>query len=183
LYCRAQRKYRVTGKLTVTDGIHAGRNGAKTIRLWTRQTHLQNEIRFAVVRLDHRHRGSVGSYLLALLVRKRYHIASLYPRYVPVTSGTPCPPDVRDVLLYCVVDAGEKAWGHYVEFLTANIRNLNTRETDAQAIHRFSVWCEQQKIGLDHLSPFLVAAHIEQLGTQVSAPTARQQLVAPPIAG
>jgi integrase/recombinase XerD len=77
-----------------------------------------------------------------------------------------------------LVDAGEKAWGRYVEFLTANIRNRNTREAYARAIHRFSVWCEQQKIGLHQLSPFLVAAYIEQLGTQVSAPTVKQHLAA-----
>jgi len=77
-----------------------------------------------------------------------------------------------------LVDAGEKAWNRYVEFLTANIRNRNTREAYARAIHRFSVWCEQQKIGLHQLSPFLVAAYIEQLGTQVSAPTVKQHLAA-----
>ena len=76
------------------------------------------------------------------------------------------------------VDAGEQAWRKYVEFLTANIRNRNTRDAYARAIGRFSVWCERKKIALHQVSPFLVAAYVEDLGTQVSVPTVKQHLAA-----
>lgn len=76
------------------------------------------------------------------------------------------------------VDAGEKAWQRYIQFLTANIRNHNTRESYARAITRFSNWCEQQRLALGQVSPFAVASYIEQLGTDVSAPTVKQHLSA-----
>jgi integrase/recombinase XerD len=76
------------------------------------------------------------------------------------------------------VDAGEQAWRRYVEFLTANIRNRNTRDAYARAISRFSAWCERKKITLHQVSPFLVAAYVEELGTQVSVPTVKQHLAA-----
>ncbi|MGC3971634.1 MAG: tyrosine-type recombinase/integrase [Pirellulales bacterium] len=77
-----------------------------------------------------------------------------------------------------ILDAGNDAWRRYVEWLAANIRNRNTREAYARAIRRFSNWCEQHKVGLKALSPFLVAAYIEQLGTEASAPTVKQHLAA-----
>jgi len=77
-----------------------------------------------------------------------------------------------------LLDAGEKAWRRYVEFLTANIRNRNTREAYARAISRFSAWCERKHIRLVDISPFLAAAYVEDLGTRASAPTVKQHLAA-----
>ena len=83
-----------------------------------------------------------------------------------------------DRLPSLLLDAGEKAWRRYVEFLTANIRNRNTREAYARAISRFSAWCERKHVRLEDVSPFLVASYIEDLGSRVSAPTVKQHLAA-----
>jgi site-specific recombinase XerD len=77
-----------------------------------------------------------------------------------------------------ILDEGEKASKRYIEFLTANIRNRNTRLAYAGAINRFSDWCQERGIGLHQLSPFLVAAYIEEIGTRKSIPTVKQELAA-----
>ncbi len=77
-----------------------------------------------------------------------------------------------------ILDEGEKASKRYIEFLTANIRNRNTRLAYAGAITRFSDWCRERGIGLSQLSPFLVAAYIEEIGTRKSIPTVKQELAA-----
>ncbi len=76
------------------------------------------------------------------------------------------------------VDAGEKACRRFIEFFTANIRNRNTREAYARAVLRFANWCERHKLRLEHLSPPLVAAYIEEISATHSAPTVKQHLAA-----
>ena len=76
------------------------------------------------------------------------------------------------------LDAGEQSWRRFVEFFTAYIRCRNTRLAYGRAVRRFATWCEGQKVRLDQLSPFIVAAYIEQLGTEVSVPTTKQHLAA-----
>jgi integrase/recombinase XerD len=75
-------------------------------------------------------------------------------------------------------NAGENATRRFVEFFTANIRNRNTRMAYGQAVRRFCRWCEQHKVELHHLSPPLVAAYIEEVGQELSAPSVKQHLAA-----
>lgn len=75
-------------------------------------------------------------------------------------------------------EGGEQSWRRFVEFFTANIRNRNTRQAYLRAITRFADWCERHKLSLEQLSPPLVAAYIEELGTTHSRPTVKQHLAA-----
>jgi site-specific recombinase XerD len=74
--------------------------------------------------------------------------------------------------------AGEKAERRFLEFFTAHIRNPGTRAVYSRAVARFCRWCEQQGVGLQRVSPFVVAAYIEQLTRQRSAPTVKLHLAA-----
>lgn len=76
------------------------------------------------------------------------------------------------------VDAGEPAIRRYIEFFTANIRNRNTREAYVRAATRFGQWCDERGLQLRELTPFLVAAYIEEYGQLVSKPTVKQHLAA-----
>ena len=88
------------------------------------------------------------------------------------TSRTITPPSL-------IVDSGEVAWRRYVEFFTAHIRNRNTRAAYARAVTQFCTWCEQRGINqLDQVSPFLVAAYIEELTHKRAAPTVKLALAA-----
>lgn len=62
-----------------------------------------------------------------------------------------------------ILDAGPDAVRRFVEFFTANIRNSNTRAAYARAVAQFLEWCDERAIRLRDLSPFLVAAYIEEL--------------------
>lgn len=76
------------------------------------------------------------------------------------------------------VEAGEKASWRLLEFLTANIRNKNTRQAYARAILRFCGWCEKKQLRLTDIKPFFVAAYIEKLAFHYSRPTVKQHLAA-----
>ncbi|HEY6346905.1 MAG TPA: tyrosine-type recombinase/integrase [Bryobacteraceae bacterium] len=76
-----------------------------------------------------------------------------------------------------ITHAGEKAAWRFVEFFTVNIRNRNTRAAYARAAGAFLRWCEGQGIdALGHVQPVHVAAYIEQLQGERSAPTVKQHL-------
>lgn len=77
-----------------------------------------------------------------------------------------------------VADLGERAAWRYIEFFTANIRNPNTRRAYARACGRFFSWCERHGLPLAGIRPFSVAAYIEELQREVSAPSVKQQLAA-----
>ncbi len=77
-----------------------------------------------------------------------------------------------------IAGAGERASRWFVEFFTAHIRNPNTRRAYAWAVSRFLGWCEGKGIRLESLEPVLVAAYIEALQKEVSAPTVKQHLAA-----
>ncbi|MGI4799035.1 MAG: tyrosine-type recombinase/integrase [Janthinobacterium lividum] len=77
-----------------------------------------------------------------------------------------------------VADLGEQAAWRYVEFFTANIRDPNTRRAYVRACGRFFSWCEQHGLPLAGIRPFSVAAYIEELQREVSAPSVKQQLAA-----
>jgi site-specific recombinase XerD len=74
--------------------------------------------------------------------------------------------------------AGERATHRFLEFFTAHIRNPGTRAVYARAVAQFCRWCERQGIDLPQVSPFIVAAYIEQLTQQRSAPTVKTHLAA-----
>ena len=77
-----------------------------------------------------------------------------------------------------IADLGEQASWRYVEFFTANIRNLNTRRAYARACSRFFVWCEDRGLTLAAIRPYDVAAWVEGLQKDHSAPGVKQQLAA-----
>lgn len=77
-----------------------------------------------------------------------------------------------------IADAGDQAAWRYVEFFTANIRNVNTRRAYARACVRFFAWCEDRSLALTAIRPFDVATYIEALQCEHSAPGVKQQLAA-----
>jgi integrase/recombinase XerD len=77
-----------------------------------------------------------------------------------------------------IAQAGPKARVRFVEFLTAHIRNPNTRDAYARDIARFCQWCDAHGITLRKLKPVLVAAYIEELGRELAAPSVKRHLAA-----
>ncbi len=78
-----------------------------------------------------------------------------------------------------VVRGGELAARRFVEFFTATIRNRNTRAAYARSVAAFLDWCEARAIDdLRSIEPVVVAAYIEQLTAERSAPTVKQHLAA-----
>ena len=77
-----------------------------------------------------------------------------------------------------VANRGDAAAWRYVEFFTANIRNPNTRRAYARACGRFLAWCGQRGLTLASIRPFDVAAYLERLQAEASAPSVKQQLAA-----
>jgi site-specific recombinase XerD len=77
-----------------------------------------------------------------------------------------------------IAAAGNQAGWRYVEFFTANIRNLHTRRAYARACRRFFAWCEDRGQSLASIRPFEVATYIEGLQQQHSAPGVKQQFAA-----
>jgi integrase/recombinase XerC len=78
-----------------------------------------------------------------------------------------------------VVTAGDHAQTRFREFFAANIRNRHTRRAYAQAVREFLAWCERAGVtSITDVQPLHVAAYIEQLGRERSAPTVKQRLAA-----
>jgi len=83
-----------------------------------------------------------------------------------------------------IADAGEKAGKRFIEFLTATIRNANTRQAYARAIGDFFAWCERHRLTLTGIEPVHVAAYVEQLPQRpkpkkpLAAPSVKQHLAA-----
>lgn len=74
--------------------------------------------------------------------------------------------------------AGDAAVRRLIEFFTAEIRNPNTRASYARAVGRFADWCEAERLRLGDLTPFHVAAYVEQLGKELAKPSVKQHLAA-----
>lgn len=67
----------------------------------------------------------------------------------------------------------------FLEFFTAQIRNVNTRRSYAKAAIEFLTWCELRDAkSLDVITPIHVAGWIEELTKSHAAPTAKQRLAA-----
>lgn len=77
-----------------------------------------------------------------------------------------------------IAAAGDRATTRYVEFFTAQIRNPNTRAAYARAADRFLAWCGAVGLGLPQIGPVHIAAYVEQIGREMSAPTVKLQLAA-----
>jgi site-specific recombinase XerD len=92
-------------------------------------------------------------------------------------AGPPAPVPALPVPAL-VAELGEAAAWRYVEFFAAAIRNPNTRRAYARACSRFLAWCGQRGLSLPAVRPFHVAAWVEQLQREVSAPSVKQQLAA-----
>ena len=71
---------------------------------------------------------------------------------------------------------GERAQYKFIEYFTATIRNVNTREAYARAVYQFLAWCDAHELRLATIDPISVAAYIE--GHEGSAPTVKQHLAA-----
>ena len=83
------------------------------------------------------------------------------------------------VLPVPIVAAGENAQKRFVEFFTANIRNINTRRAYIRAVNDFFIWCERCGIkSVENIEPLHVAAWVEELTRRKAAPTVKQQLAA-----
>lgn len=75
--------------------------------------------------------------------------------------------------------AGERAQYRFLEFFTAQIRNSHTRRAYVGAINDFLAWCDDGGLRtIEQVTSLHVAAYIEQLGREVSAPTVKQHLAA-----
>jgi integrase/recombinase XerD len=85
--------------------------------------------------------------------------------------------DPRPSVPSLIAVAGERAAGRFLEFFTVNIRNRNTRVAYGRAAGAFLRWCERQGITrLQEVQPVHVAAYIEALQAERSAPTVKQHL-------
>ena len=75
--------------------------------------------------------------------------------------------------------AEERTQTRFWEFFAADIRNKHTRRAYAQATRGFLSWCESAGVAsIDAVKPLHVAAYIEQLSRERSAPTVKQRLAA-----
>ena len=77
-----------------------------------------------------------------------------------------------------IAQEGDAASWRFIEFFTANIRNPHTRRAYARACSRFFGWCEPRGLTLTGIRPFDVAAWVEELQQDHSAPGVKQQLAA-----
>jgi integrase/recombinase XerD len=77
-----------------------------------------------------------------------------------------------------IADAGDRAAKRFVEFFTATIRNPHTRKAYARAAGDFFAWCEANALTLPAIEPLHVAAYIELITREKSAPTVKQHLAA-----
>jgi site-specific recombinase XerD len=66
-----------------------------------------------------------------------------------------------------------------LEFFTAHINNPHTRKAYKNAAQNFAAWCAQHELlHLSQVQPFHVAAFLQSLQGQYSAPTVKQHLAA-----
>lgn len=73
----------------------------------------------------------------------------------------------------------EPARLRFLEFFTAQIRNVNTRRSYAKAAMEFLRWCEERGArSLEAITPIHVAGWIEEMAGTLSAPTVKQRLAA-----
>lgn len=74
--------------------------------------------------------------------------------------------------------SGARAEEKFFEFFAARIRNVNTRMAYLRAAKKFFAWVEARNLRLEQVRPVHVAAYIETLSLERSAPTVKQNLAA-----
>lgn len=78
-----------------------------------------------------------------------------------------------------VAAAGDRAAYRFLEFFTAQIRNLNTRRAYVWAVGEFCAWLDGHGLAsIASVSSVHIAAYVEELGRTHSAPTVKQRLAA-----
>jgi len=75
-----------------------------------------------------------------------------------------------------IAKAGPDAGRRFLEFLTAHIRNKNTRLAYARALQQFFAWCAERRLALEDIEPIHVASYIER--HPGAKPTVKQHLAA-----
>lgn len=82
--------------------------------------------------------------------------------------------------LPAVIDAaGDRARNRFLEFFTAQIRNLDTRRAYVRDVTQFLDWCAaQDSSDIGGITTLHVAAYVELLTKNHAAPTAKRQLAA-----
>lgn len=86
--------------------------------------------------------------------------------------------DAATVIPAVVRRAGPRAEERFAEFFAASIRNVNTRMAYLRAVRKFFAWVEAKNLALTQLRPLHVAAYVEALTRERSAPTVKQNLAA-----
>jgi site-specific recombinase XerD len=97
---------------------------------------------------------------------------------VPISKPGLVDAGIVPVMPSLIAAAGDQASWRYIDFFTANIRNLNTRRAYIRACETFLAWCEQRSRTLATIRPFDVSTYVEGLTLTHSAPTVKQQLAA-----
>ena len=97
-------------------------------------------------------------------------------KITPILEPLPAPIVTRVPAMFG--EAGTSAWERVIEFFTARLRNPNTRMAYLHAVKRFAGWCQYRGIGLSDLTPYLIAAYLENLQQQLSLPSVKQHLSA-----
>ena len=77
-----------------------------------------------------------------------------------------------------VREAGPSAERRLLEFFTAKISNPHTRLAYSTAAARFFAWCETRNLALRAITPFAVAAYVDQMQDRYTLPTIKQHLSA-----
>lgn len=86
--------------------------------------------------------------------------------------------DRRSARAALVAWGGERAASRTFEFLTADIRNPNTRRAYHHATGRFMRWCMARDIALAQVSSPIVAAYIDELGLSLAPLSVKLHLAA-----
>jgi len=108
----------------------------------------------------------------------RHRFPHLLNQNSPHESGGEVPCISAERVPALIRHDGERAARRFLEFFTARIRNPGTRAVYGRAVGRFCQWCELHGVTLQQVSPVVVAAYIEQLSHQRSAPTVKLHLAA-----
>jgi len=100
------------------------------------------------------------------------------PQDLIATSSTPLASLPPALVPTFFADAGDDIARRYIEFFAAEHRNPNTRAAYTQAVRQFTAWADRHGFRLEDLTPVHIAAYVEQLGHERSAPTVKQHLAA-----
>jgi site-specific recombinase XerD len=95
-----------------------------------------------------------------------------------VTTAIAVRKGLLSLLPSSISELGDHAGESFVDFFTAQIRNPNTRAAYFRNVTRFLAWIEEQGLALRQVRAVHVAAYVELLGLELSAPSVKQYLAA-----